>query len=121
MQSVSITGLNRVPNPKPNKGGNTILAYFDCQVGGLSLKGCAFVRYRRQRLSIWPPKLEGGEASRRCVNITDAQLRDTMLAEVQAAYRALGGTDGEHSEMAEEEQADEGDALNGLHRFLSNG
>jgi hypothetical protein len=121
MHDVTIIGLNRVPNPKPNKGGNTILAYFDCQVGGLTLLGCAFVRYRHERLSIWPPKLDGGAAARRSVNITDAQLREKMLAEVQAAYRALGGSDGQGSATGNEEALEEGDDLNGLHRFLASG
>ena len=29
MNTVTIMGLNRVSNPKPNKGGSTVLAWFD--------------------------------------------------------------------------------------------
>src|SRR5690606_8318377 len=55
-------------------GGNTILAFFDCQANGLTLAGCAFVRTSRQGLTVWPPKLEGAEAARRSVGIADERL-----------------------------------------------
>ena len=121
MHEVTITGLNRVSHPKPNKGGNTILAFFDCQANGLTLAGCAFVRTSRQGLTVWPPKLEGAESARRSVGIADERLRTLMVRQAQASYRALGGTDGEWIKTWDEEKSEEVDEGNGLRRFLSNG
>ncbi len=120
MHEVSITGLSRVAQPKPNKGGNIILAFFDCQANGLTLAGCAFVRTARQGLTVWPPKLEGADAARRSVGIADERLRKLMVRRAQEVYRALGGADGEFRDCDEEKsgQTDEG---SGLRRFLSSG
>jgi len=92
--TVTITGLNRVTRPKVGSNGFTILAYFDCEANGFSLLGCAFVRTPRRGLTVWPPKLEGPD-TRRSLTITNDQLRQEMARQAQAAYRALGGTDGE--------------------------
>ena len=151
MNDVTIMGLNRVSNPRPNKGGSTVLAWFDCQVNGFLMQGCAFVRTARRGLTVWPPKIDGPESTRRSVTFADEKLRKEMVREAQSAYRALGGTDGEwirHDEEDAEEAAARyarerqtvanvasvagqepetadpargGDAADGLHRFLSTG
>lgn len=95
MPEVSITGLTRITDPKPNKGGSTVLAWFDCEANGIALHGCAFVRTARRGLTVWPPKIEGRDDSRRCVAIADETLRREMITRAQETYRALGGTDGE--------------------------
>lgn len=121
MHDVIITGLNRVSQPRPNKAGNTILAFFDCQANGFSLAGCAFVRTARQGLTVWPPKLEGTDGVRRSLGITDDHLRKLMIRQAQEAYRALGGTDGEWIKALGKEKLDEAHEANGLRRFLSMG
>ena len=151
MNDVTIMGLNRVSNPRPNKGGSTVLAWFDCQVNGFLMQGCAFVRTARRGLTVWPPKIDGPESTRRSVTFADEKLRKEMVREAQSAYRALGGTDGEwirHDEEDAEEAAARytrerqsvanvasvagqepetadpargGDAADGLHRVLSTG
>ena len=65
MNDVTIMGLNRVSNPRPNKGGSTVLAWFDCQANGFLMQGCAFVRTARRGLTVWPPKIDGPESTRR--------------------------------------------------------
>lgn len=96
MSEVTITGLNRVGIQRPNKSGNTILAYFDCQTRGFVLQGCAFVRTSRHGLTVWPPKMEGPvDGARRGIRYAEERLRHQMTVAAQAAYRALGGTDGE--------------------------
>lgn len=142
MHEVSITGLTRIARPQPNKGGTIVLAFFDCNANGLALHGCAFVRTARRGLTVWPPKLDGIEASRRSVSIADEQLRSVMVRQAQASYRALGGTDGEWmshdpdddvrratnfeaaSRRIREKQGlheEPGEEDGGLHRVLSNG
>lgn len=111
MPEVSITGLTRITDPKPNKGGSTVLAFFDCEANGVSLHGCAFVRTSRRGLTVWPPKIEGRDDSRRCVAITDQQLRQAMVSKAQETYRALGGTDGEWIRF------DEADAQEAAERY----
>jgi hypothetical protein len=102
MHEVTITGLTRIAEPKPNKGGNTILAFFDCRTGPFSLHGCAFVRTGRHGLTVWPPKLDGFEGTRRSVTINDEHLRKAMVRQAQEAYRALGGMDGEYRDAESE-------------------
>ena len=142
MHEVSITGLNRISQPRPNKAGCTILAFFDCEANGFAMNGCAFVRTPRQGLTVWPPKLEANDHARRSVAIADERLRTVMVRQAQASYRALGGTDGEwmpHDpddtirRTANREEAARRMAVKqhvetpvadedaGLHRFLSNG
>jgi len=91
---VSITGLKRVAKPRPNRGGSTILAFFDCEARGIAFRGCALVRTRGGGLVAWPPNLLD-EDSRRSVRITDDALRHGMMMYAREAYRALGGTDAE--------------------------
>lgn len=94
LHAVAITGLIRMTNPKPNLGGSTVLALFDCEANGFTFRRCAFVRTSRRGLTVWGPKLEErGEA--RAVLIHDDQLRSVMVREAQAAYRAMGGADGD--------------------------
>jgi hypothetical protein len=95
MHNVEITGLSRVKEPKENKGGSTILAYFDCEVAGFRLAGCAFVRTTKNGLTIWMPKLDGPEAHRRSVAITDHSIHHAIMLEARETYRKLGGTDAE--------------------------
>lgn len=97
MHELTITGLNRIPDPQPNAGGSTVLAWFDARVGGLQLYGCAFVKTAKYGLTVWPPKLDSGP--RRSVMIVDDSLRSALTRAAQTAYRALGGTDGEYLRM----------------------
>lgn len=96
MFDVTITGLHRIAEPKPNRANATILAFFDCIVGPIALQGCAFVRTARNGLTVWPPKLDGFESTRRSITLADEHLRKEMVREAQAVYRALGGKDGEY-------------------------
>lgn len=96
MTHVTITGLTRVARPKPNQGGSTILAYFDCEVAGFALRACAFVRTSKNGLVVWPPRIDTKEGGRGCVNITDDSIRHSMMLHAREAYRALGGTDAEY-------------------------
>jgi hypothetical protein len=95
MPDVSITGLKRVNKPRPNQGGSKILAYFDCEVSGFELIGCALVRTANNGLVAWPPRLEDKEGARRAVVIRDDATRHAMMINAREAYRALGGTDAE--------------------------
>lgn len=95
MFDVEIIGMGRIPFPKPNKGGSTILAYFTCATHGLRLHGCAFVRTAKGGLTVWPPRIHIPEFVHRSVDIIDDRFRQEMVRAAQVTYRALGGTDGE--------------------------
>lgn len=93
-EQVTITGLTRVAKPKRNRGGHTILAYFDCEMRGLELRGCALVRTKGGGLVAWPPNMIDDD-NRRSIRIVDDSLRHGMMMYSREAYRALGGTDAE--------------------------
>ena len=95
MSEVTVTGLTRIRAAKPNKGGSTVIAYFDCEARGLEFIGCAFVRTPKNGLTVWLPKIETPQPGRRAVNFTDCSLRHAMMLEARETYRALGGTDAE--------------------------
>lgn len=126
MHTVTITGLNRVSKPKPNRAGFTILAFFDCEAGGFALHGCALVRTPKDGLVAWPPKLDGPEGMRRSVAILDDSLRHAIMLHAREAYRALGGRDAEWIGRAipmgprqHDAEADDGtQTIEGLQRFL---
>lgn len=132
MPEVSILGLSRVSRPKPNKGGSIILAYFDCEVSGFELVGCALVRTPKNGLVAWPPSLVGvegrKEGARRAVKIRDDATRHAMMINAREAYRALGGTDAEWvgkcipmgpNAVADDDRISEGEGDSaGLQRWL---
>ena len=91
---IEIVGLTRSSHKRPNQGGSVILAHFDCQFGGIALKGCALVRTRQGGLVPWPPNLETDEKWK-SVQIIDDSLRHQLMEAARVAYRALGGTDAE--------------------------
>lgn len=127
MHDITITGLTRVTRPKPNQGGNTIVAFFSCLVNGIRMVGCALVKTRSNGLTAWPPRVEN-EDSRRAVTFFDDSLQHEVKMRARDAYRALGGTDletigqsaviGSYAERRQREES-EGEA-EGLARFIGN-
>lgn len=95
MHEITVTGLTRRMNPKPNQGGSTVLAFFDCNAGGFQLHGCALVRTSRGGITVWPPKLDQQMVPPRDIRFIDESLRHAMMEKAREAYRALGGTDAE--------------------------
>lgn len=91
MSNVRITGMT-VVEQEPNELGFRILAYFDCKVWGLRLRGCTMVAAPDGKLCISPPRIPGPAGERRAVHITDPHLRARMEAVALPAYRALGGS-----------------------------
>lgn len=92
--SIQIIGLSRVTQQKPNRGGAVILAFFDAEVNGFELRGCALTRTSGGGLVAWPPNLID-ENAQRCIRIANDSLRHSLMLEAREAYRALGGTDAE--------------------------
>lgn len=95
MIHVAINGVNIAKKSRPNKGGSRIIAFFDCAFYGFQLNGCALVRTSKNGLTVWPPKIEGPEAVRRAVVITDDALRNAIMQAARDAYQAIGGTEAE--------------------------
>lgn len=134
MDEIKVIGIRLAIKAKPNSSGNTILAYFDCEVRGLMLEGCAFVRTAKNGLAVWPPKLDLPNDARRKITIIDSSLRAAMVREAQTAYRMMGGTDGEwlpvdaeddarrtanHAAAAQRIRDREEHSRDGLQRFLA--
>lgn len=94
-EAIEITGLRRVRVQKPNRGGSTIIAHFDCEARGLAFGSCCLVRTSKGGLVAWLPRLDGPDGERRFVTFTDDSLRHAIMLHAREAYRALGGTDAE--------------------------
>jgi len=94
LYEVTIHGITIVDG-KPNAIGFAVIAFFDCEVYGIRLNGCALTRTAKRGLSVCPPKLEGPDATRRSVRITSDLIRNAMLNSARKAYKALGGKEDE--------------------------
>ena len=102
MTDITITGMRRIMQPKENRAGYKILAFFECTTQEFNLRGCALVRAPRGGITVWPPRISN-EDPRRSITFHSEQLRKTMVRSAQEAYRALGGTDGEFPEADDAE------------------
>lgn len=96
MQTITITGLDRVRDPKPSQNGHSILAYFSADVGVFSIKGCCLVRTARQGIAAWLPRLDDPKGhSRRSITLTDEPTRNALLKAAREMYIRMGGTEAE--------------------------
>lgn len=91
MNDIAITGLNIRRNPKTNASGTRIVAYFDCEVRGFVLAGCALAVTSKNGLTCWPPKLNGKDDPIRRVAISDRELCEAMTEAAEEAYLKMGG------------------------------
>jgi hypothetical protein len=87
--TAQITGLNIVRNPKPNKSGFSVLAWFNVLANGIGLDGCALM-HRNGMLCISPPLIIDDTHQKR-IAIVDPDLRDEITGSILLAYRGLGG------------------------------
>ena len=72
---IKITGLTCVQDPKPNRGGDTILAFFDCRIEWLTMEGAALVRQGSNgKLTTWEPLAREDRPNRRCMQL-DGEVR----------------------------------------------
>lgn len=84
-----IVGLT-LTQQKPNAGGSTVLAYFDADLGPLTVYGVALTASARSGLVIWFPR-NPGDTDRRLVVEHDHAMRDAILESALDAFAALGG------------------------------
>jgi hypothetical protein len=73
----------------PRRDGSRVLCYFDAEIAGLRLHGCALAVSPRNGLVVWGPRSEIGP--RRGVSIIDDGLRSRFMDAACEAFRALGG------------------------------
>lgn len=92
---IHVYGLRIITEPKPNKGGATIIANFDCVANGFELTGCALVRTRKNGLVVWMPAIEGKNRWGLAISVKDSSLRHALMDAARDVYRAMGGTDAE--------------------------
>ncbi|WP_376959653.1 hypothetical protein ABNQ39_07020 [Azospirillum sp. A26] len=110
MTEVTITGIRVLHRPREvGHRGSSILAYFDCNMGGLTLLGCTLVRTGNRGLVANPPTIPGPEAQRRAVFITDNAMRHRLMEAARAAYKMLGGLHAEWEPTAGRADQGEGD------------
>lgn len=114
MEQVTITGLDRVREPKPTPNGHLILAYFAADIGVFSIKGCAMVRTARGGLAAWLPSMSDPKAkTMRAIALNDDMTRNALLRAALKMYRMMGGTDAEWEQRPSAQRAE--DALRNLH------
>ncbi|MEF2548847.1 hypothetical protein VQ045_16940 [Aurantimonas sp. E1-2-R+4] len=118
---IKIMGLSIV-DQRPNKAGNTIVAFFDCEARGMALRHCALMRTVKGGLVASPPRVE--LTSGRCngIWIVDSALQHAVMMAARAVYLAMGGTKAEwlkHEDWRALPDDVEGeDDLSGLRRVL---
>lgn len=110
METVTITGMEIVANPKPSPQNNTVLAYFTADVGVFSIKGCLLIRTARQGIAAWLPRLDHpNQHNQRRITLNDEPTRNAMLQSARDMYILMGGKEaewrkGEDRDEAEPEQ-----------------
>ena len=88
---VQITGLTRVRNPRPNRAGDTIIAYFDVKVEWLRMDGAALVKLASHgQLTCWEPLEPGEKPYRRRVRM-DGEVRQAVAEAALPIFESLGG------------------------------
>lgn len=113
METVKITGLEIVRNPRPSTKGHVIIANFSAEIGVFFFKGCCLVRTARQGIAAWLPRFDDARnASYRSVTLNDEPTRNAMLNAAREMYIRMGGTE------AEWRPRDDDDA--GLHPYRGN-
>ena len=55
MTSPVILSMDVLETPEPQRRGETILARFDIEIGGVVLRGCALLRREAKGLQVWSP------------------------------------------------------------------
>ncbi len=92
---MKITALS-LADSKPWPNGDRLLAFFDCEFGGLRFHDCLLIRVARddQFLLAQLPKGESRNGDR-VVQFTEPALRKAMAEAAYAAFLALGGTESE--------------------------
>lgn len=94
MEDITITGLERLLEPKMNRRGHTVLAYFTADVGVFRLHGCLLVRTAKSGLAAWLPNLDDPQARRRrSITLLDEATRNALMQAAREMYIRMGGTD----------------------------
>jgi len=76
---------------RPNAGGSIVIAYFDADLGPLTVFGVALTASARSGLVVWFPKHPGQERERRLIVVHDQDMRTAILEAALDAFAALGG------------------------------
>jgi len=87
---IRIDSMKVLNAPKPNRRGDTVVAYLDLRIEWLTLKGAALVRLGSDgRLSVWGPACLPGDGLRRV--ILSGEVRKDVVAAALPIFEALGG------------------------------
>lgn len=92
MSVVKITGLV-LADQRPWDTGDKPLAWFDCEVSGLSLAGCTLLRTARGFLLAQPPKGDCARPGARAIRIVDPALRDSLAEAAHKVFLSFGGAE----------------------------
>lgn len=97
---IKIFGLTVVREPKPNYNGDTIIAYFDCQIEWLQMQGAALVMLKSGNLTCWEPLAKDDRKPRRCMKMLGYVRREAAQAALPL-FEAMGGRANEEKIAAE--------------------
>lgn len=96
MNGIRITGLSLSDEqPKDNW---KVLAYFDCEVGGIGLTGCGLV-ICKGKIIVTAPRAKSVNG-RHAARFVDFAIRDEVKDAALTAFHALGGKLEQTSEAA---------------------
>lgn len=87
---VKIFGISTVSEPKPNRHGDTIIAYINFTADFVTLKGAALVRLKSGGLTVWEPMAKDDRLPERSVRMAGFARREVAQAALPL-YAAMGG------------------------------
>ena len=87
---VTITGLTRVQQPKPNTKGDTVLGYFDCETDMMTVEGAVLVKRASDGgITMWEPVTSDKHPKRRIK--FSSGVRESISSAAKAVYLQFGG------------------------------
>lgn len=88
LHDIEIMTMTRVPEPKRNVRGDSILAFLDLRIGVIVLEGCALIQRETGYVTIWPPRLAKFH-SNRGIRIVDHAAKLQLIKAARAAFDAM--------------------------------
>ena len=83
---IIVTGLSTIEDPKPNKRGDMIVAFFDFRADFVTMKGASLVLLQSGGITTWEPLAKDDRLPRRSVQMT-GEVRQRVASVAMQHFR----------------------------------